>query len=175
MCLTVRGDTGEYLNVDKSNRLLTASFQGLRSSPGSAPDSLRIVGEDTPTDCENLETWYRIQRTIRSPAEAPDSGYDTRETRSEGYRISRTEIIKSPIGLELLADWLRIDKEASNKEKRKALIGELQESYLNERSHVRALAAQQGLPLDDIHAWFMNRVRELEAISFGGELSRKTT
>lgn len=55
------------------------------------------------------------------------------------------------------------------------LIGELQESYLNERSHVRALAAQQGRSLDEIHAWFMNRVRELEAIGFGGGLSRKIT
>lgn len=155
--------------------LLTTSFQGLRSALESDPDSLRIVGEGTPTDCENLETWYHVQRTIRSTAETPDTGYDTREARSEGYRISRTEIIKCPLGLELLADWLRIDKEASDKEKRKALIGELQESYLNERSHVRALAAQQGLPLDDIHAWFMNRVRELEAIGFGGGLNRKAS
>lgn len=174
MRLTVRGDTGEYLNVNKSNILLTMSFQGLHTSPESDPDVLCIIGEDTPTDCENLETWYSIQRTTRSPAEAPDLGYDTRETRCEDYRISRTEIIKSPIGLELLAGWLRIDKEASNKEKRKALIGELQESYLNDRSHVRALAAQQGMPLDDIHTWFMNRVRELEAINFGG-ISQKTT
>jgi len=147
----------------------------MRSTLGSEPDDPRIVGEDTPTDCENLETWYRIQRTIRNTAESPETGYDTRETRSEGYRISRSEIVKSPVGLQLLANWLRIDQKASDKEKRKALIGELQESYLNERSHVRSLAAQQGRSLDDIHAWFMNKVRDLEAINFSGELSRKVT
>lgn len=151
------------------------SFQGMRPGPASEPDSPRIVGEDTPTDCENLETWYRIQRTIRNTAEAPETDSDTRETRSEAYRISRTEIIKCPVGLELLANWLRIDQEASDKEKRKVLIGELQESYLNERSHVRALAAQQGRSLDEIHAWFMNKVRDLEAISFDEGLGRKAT
>lgn len=151
------------------------SSQGMRPGPASEPDSPRIVGEDTPTDCENLETWYRIQRTIRNTAEAPETDSDTRETRSEAYRISRTEIIKCPVGLELLANWLRIDQEASDKEKRKVLIGELQESYLNERSHVRALAAQQGRSLDEIHAWFMNKVRDLEAISFDEGLGGKAT
>ena len=64
---------------------------------------LRILDEVIPEDGEDLETYYIIQRERRSDEKIAGS-YILNKLWFEHYRVSRTEMIRSSIGRELLEE-----------------------------------------------------------------------
>lgn len=114
---------------------------------------------------DSLETYYRIQREIRSTGTLARGPYCVERLEFENYQIPRTEIIQSFVGLNLLEKWLELDSGLSADKRRDHLVDRLRNSYYTEYSLLCRLAIQQGQPLEKcVHAWFFAKVRELEGI-----------
>lgn len=86
------------LNLGLSAESISAKILDSKSRP------LRILDEIIPEDGEDLETYYLIQHERRSEEKIAGSPYVLNKLCFEHYRVSRTEMIGSSIGWDLLVE-----------------------------------------------------------------------
>ena len=86
------------MNLGPSDESISAEILDSKSRP------LRILDEVIPEDGEDLETYYIVQHEGRSEEKMRNSPYILNKLWFEHYRVSRTEMIRSSIGWDLLVE-----------------------------------------------------------------------
>lgn len=86
------------MNLGPSDESISAEILDSKSRP------LRILDEVIPEDGEDLETYYIVQHESRSEEKIVGSPYVLNKLWFEHYRVSRTEMIRSSIGWDLLVE-----------------------------------------------------------------------
>ena len=88
--------------------------------------------------------------------------YPVTEMRFDRYEISKTEILKSSVGMDILGKWIGLDPRLSRDERRICLIDIFRERYVTEYSNLRTLAVRQGQAVEEqTHNQYIDIVRRL--------------
>ena len=147
--------------------MLIDSFnQDLPASPNSRSSYPHITEEKSPKDGKySPDTYYCVQREIRTTAVLGEGPYCVNQLEFEHYQISRTEIIRSVVGLRLLETWLGLDPGCSADERRQQLVDQLRNGYCTQYASLCLSAIQQDQALDGwVHTWFFTKVRDLRGV-----------